>query len=108
MTLRDALHTLTEHEYVTTRRGPRGGTFVTYRPGIDAEAPPFQPGTPAPDLDEVLMFHGIVEPGVAEVAARHHLAPTERAWLHQRLRDTTAAASPVERQGRRGHRLVGV
>lgn len=98
MTLRHALHTLTERGYVTARRGPRGGTFVTYQPDAHATAPPRHHGTPAPDLDDVLTLHGIVEPGVAEVAARHHLDPAERAWLHQRLRDTTAATSPVEHQ----------
>jgi GntR family transcriptional repressor for pyruvate dehydrogenase complex len=64
-TLREALAALREAGLVQTRRGRVGGTFVVYD-GVAA-----LPGRPVglPDVDDVLSFRSVVEPGAAELAA---------------------------------------
>ncbi|CAN5903291.1 hypothetical protein BH23ACT10_BH23ACT10_12200 [soil metagenome] len=97
-TLRDALHTLTDLGHVTARRGPHGGTFVTYRPDVHAPVWSGHNGRQPVDLDDALAFQSVVEPGVAELAARRPPDPADRPRLQQRLHDTTAATSSTAYQ----------
>ena len=64
-TLREALAALRDAGLVQTRRGRVGGTFVVYD-GVAA-----LPGRSAhlPDVEDVLGFRSVVEPGAAELAA---------------------------------------
>ncbi len=64
-TLREALAALRDAGLVETRRGRVGGTFVVY----DGSAA--LPGRSAdlPDIEDVLAFRSVVEPGAAELAA---------------------------------------
>jgi len=64
-TLREALAALRDAGLVETRRGRVGGTFVVYDgvatlPGRSADLP---------DVEDVLAFRSVVEPGAAELAA---------------------------------------
>lgn len=64
-TLREALAALRDAGLVQTRRGRVGGTFVVY----DGSAT--LPGRSAglPDIEDVLAFRSVVEPGAAGLAA---------------------------------------
>lgn len=86
VTLREAIRALRQAGYVQSRRGRRGGTFVTYRPEHlrppDARQLAVALGA---DLPDVLAFRSVLEPGAAALAAARGLDDDERAYLSQRL-----------------------
>ncbi|GAA2801225.1 FadR/GntR family transcriptional regulator [Kribbella solani] len=93
VTLREAIHALTEAGYVESRRGRYGGTFV------NAELPK-PPRTPAKriardladGLEDALTLRNVLETGAAEAAAARELTTAERDHLRRCL-DENAAAS---------------
>ncbi|MFF1818399.1 FadR/GntR family transcriptional regulator [Kribbella sp. NPDC058245] len=92
VTLREAIHALTEAGYVESRRGRYGGTFVN-------EQLPKPRRTPAKriarelgeGLDDALVLRIALETGAAEVAANRTLTAAEEGHLRQCLADSKAA-----------------
>lgn len=106
VTLREAIGALREAHLIATRRGRGGGSVVVYegvervitRPddGSDAEAP-LPRGA---DLDALLDYQRILEPGAAALAASRALTAAQREALRQ-------AASAVSRTSEPGwHRVA--
>ncbi|HZX01623.1 FadR/GntR family transcriptional regulator [Kribbella sp.] len=93
VTLREAIHALTEAGYVESRRGRYGGTFVN-------EELPKPRRTPAKrlarelaaGLDDALTLRVVLETGAAEAAADRDLGPAERDHLQRCLAETDAAS----------------
>src|SRR5215472_661714 len=70
LTLRDAIHELTEAGYVSSRRGRAGGTFVTYhRPSPSSAELRRLARQDADKLSDALIFRLAVEAGAAEALA---------------------------------------
>jgi DNA-binding FadR family transcriptional regulator len=92
VTLREAIHALTEAGYVESRRGRYGGTFVN-------EQLPKSRRTPAKrlardlgaGLDDALVLRVVLETGAADAAASRALSAAEREHLHRCLNETSAA-----------------
>lgn len=92
VTLREALHALTDAGYVASRRGRYGGTFVN-------EQLPKSRRTSAKRLardlgagmDDALVLRSVLEAGAAEAAASRVLSDTEREHLLRCLDETAAA-----------------
>ncbi len=92
VTLREAIHALTEAGYVESRRGRYGGTFVN-------EVLPKPRRTPAKrlarelgdGLDDALVLRAALETGAAEAAAARSLSDAEQDHLRRCLAETSAA-----------------
>ncbi|TDW79710.1 GntR family transcriptional regulator [Kribbella pratensis] len=92
VTLREAIHALTEAGYVESRRGRYGGTFVN-------EQLPKPRRTPAKrlardlagGLDDALTLRFVLETGAAEAAASRTLTTAERDHLERCLAETSTA-----------------
>ena len=85
VTLREALHALSDAGYVESRRGRYGGTFVRETlptPVVDEQRP---------DLEDTLSLRHVLETGAAELAARTLRGPG-RAHLTATLEDAAAAS----------------
>jgi DNA-binding FadR family transcriptional regulator len=93
VTLREAIHALTEAGYVESRRGRYGGTFVN-------EQLPKPRRTPAKKLarelgnglEDALVLRSALETGAAEAAASRSLSSAEREHLERCLAETSAAS----------------
>ncbi|CAG7611395.1 FadR/GntR family transcriptional regulator [Leucobacter soli] len=90
-TVREALSTLAEAGYVSTRRGRSGGTFVA------SELPQAAPGAPssapltARELDDISTLRRVLEVGAVREAAGQDLTAGERAGLVTALHECAAA-----------------
>jgi DNA-binding FadR family transcriptional regulator len=92
VTLREAIHALTEAGYVESRRGRYGGTFVN-------EQLPKPRRTPAKKLarelgnglEDALVLRAALETGAAEAAAARSLSEAEQEHLRRCLAETSAA-----------------
>jgi DNA-binding FadR family transcriptional regulator len=92
VTLREAIHALTEAGYVESRRGRYGGTFVN-------EQLPKPRRTPAKQLarelgnglEDALVLRSALEAGAAEAAASRSLSEAEQEHLRRCLAETSAA-----------------
>jgi DNA-binding FadR family transcriptional regulator len=92
VTLREAIHALTEAGYVESRRGRYGGTFVN-------EHLPKPRRTPAKQLarelgnglEDALVLRSALEAGAAEAAASRSLSEAEQEHLRRCLAETSAA-----------------
>ena len=85
-TLRDALAELQAAGYLQSRRGRYGGTFVApVLPSVQKR----DGGTG--DVEDVLLFRGIVEPAAARLAAQATLAPAARSHLLAALTEVDEA-----------------
>lgn len=94
VTVREAIRSLQQAEYLESRRGRFGGTFVVYQPGSrDSGRRPLDSRL-ASSLDDVLAFRRVVETGAVELAAGRQLTDHQRANLLERLREATQA--PLE------------
>lgn len=100
VTLREALRALTEAGFVESRRGRRGGTFITYRPEEHSSETPRASGDVGETLEDTLMLRRALEPGVAELAAEQPLGDAVRASLAARLSEVPADGP------REAHRLA--
>jgi len=71
LTLREAIHELTEAGYVCSKRGRFGGTFVTYQtPALDSSELRRLARQNADRLTDALVARQAIESGAAEVLAR--------------------------------------
>jgi GntR family transcriptional repressor for pyruvate dehydrogenase complex len=89
-TVREAISALRAAGMVSTTRGRGGGTLVepgAPRAGAKASAAP-------QDLEDLLVFRRIVEPGACETAAGKHLTRAHRDLLRSALEDSAAADEP--------------
>lgn len=100
VTLREALRALIDAGYVESRRGRRGGTFVTYRPDEHSSETPRASGDVGDALEDTLTLRRALEPGAAELAAEQPLGDAARALLAARLDGVPADGS------REAHRLA--
>jgi DNA-binding FadR family transcriptional regulator len=94
--LREAIRSLQEADYVESRHGRYGGTFVTYRvpePGPDdlRLAAEHMGG----HLEDALVYRHVLETGAAEQAARAELSADQREYLSRRMVEVETA-SPME------------
>ena len=92
VTLREAIHALTEAGYVESRRGRYGGTFVNEQlPKPRRTSAKRLARDLAAGLDDALTLRQALETGAAEAAATRDLAEAERDHLQRCLADTNAA-----------------
>ncbi|SDH18029.1 DNA-binding transcriptional regulator, FadR family [Lentzea fradiae] len=97
VTVREAIRSLQENNYVESRRGRYGGTFVT------GEVQKAVSGKDFGDVHDVLTLRKVLETGAAETAAGRSLGPAERRGLRARLEE--ASASPLAQYRRKDSRL---
>ena len=92
VTLREAIHALTEAGYVESRRGRYGGTFVNeHLPRPRRTTTKRLARDLAAGLDDALTLRQALETGAAEAAATRDLTEPERDHLQRCLADTNAA-----------------
>ena len=92
VTLREAIHALTEAGYVESRRGRYGGTFVNeHLPKPRRTTTKRLARDLAAGLDDALTLRQALETGAAEAAATRDLTEAERDHLQRCLADTNAA-----------------
>ncbi|MFD3400915.1 FadR/GntR family transcriptional regulator [Kribbella sp. NPDC058693] len=92
VTLREAIHALTEAGYVESRRGRYGGTFVNEQlPKPRRTTAKRLARDLADGLDDALTLRSVLETGAAEAAATRELSDVEREHLERCLADTSAA-----------------
>jgi GntR family transcriptional repressor for pyruvate dehydrogenase complex len=96
-TLREALAALREAGLVETRRGRVGGTFVVY----DGRATLPGERRSLPDIEDVLSFRSVVEPGAAELAAARVAAEGGSGDLTRQLRPLVEAVAQAPDDARR-------
>ncbi|WP_286956421.1 MULTISPECIES: FadR/GntR family transcriptional regulator [Arsenicicoccus] len=92
VTLREAIATLRDLGMVETRRGRAGGSFVTYDWAAREAETGDAAATTEAELEDVLGFRRVVEPGTAYLAASRALPATDRGWLKECLRDVSDAS----------------
>ena len=98
-TLREALEALRQADYVETKRGRGGGTFVTYA-GPPSRADAAQLARAMGErLGDALDFRRVVEPGAAALAASRDISAADRHALLLALETCVHAASDRERRG---------
>jgi GntR family L-lactate dehydrogenase operon transcriptional regulator len=90
VTLREAIHALSDAGYVESRRGRYGGTFVNEtlpspEHAVDAGK------VDAASLEDALTLRHVLETGAAEMAAARPLTPADRAHLTSTLAEAAAA-----------------
>jgi DNA-binding FadR family transcriptional regulator len=101
VTVREAIRTLQENNYVESRRGRYGGTFVNH------EIPKSAPGKEFGDIHDVLTLRKVLETGAAEAAAGRSLGPSERRGLRSRLEEaSTASLAEYRRKDSRLHLAI--
>ncbi|MFK4088645.1 FadR/GntR family transcriptional regulator [Kribbella sp. NPDC020789] len=92
VTLREAIHALTEAGYVESRRGRYGGTFVNEQLPKARRTPAKRIARELGDgLDDALVLRDALECGAAEAAAARTLTEAEEEHLRRCLADTAAA-----------------
>ncbi len=93
VTLREAIHALTEAGYVESRRGRYGGTFVNARLPKPRRTPVKRLARElGKGLDDALVLRSALEAGAAEAAASRSLSSAERDHLRRCLAETSAAS----------------
>ncbi|MFB6725663.1 FadR/GntR family transcriptional regulator [Kribbella sp. NPDC056345] len=92
VTLREAIHALTEAGYVESRRGRYGGTFVNAQLPKPRRTQALRIARELGDgLDDALILRDALETGAAEAAAVRVLTEAEEDHLRKCLADTAAA-----------------
>ena len=95
-TVRDAIRSLQEAGYVTSRHGRYGGTFVAYQiPEPDPDDLRRAAAGISDRLDDAITYRHVLEAGAAERAALTGLSDRRRDYLTRRLREV-AGAPPAE------------
>jgi GntR family transcriptional regulator, transcriptional repressor for pyruvate dehydrogenase complex len=95
-TVRDAIRSLQEAGYVTSRHGRYGGTFVAYQiPEPDPDDLRRAAAGISDRLDDAFTYRHVLEAGAAERAALTGLSDRRRDYLTRRLREV-ASAPPAE------------
>jgi GntR family L-lactate dehydrogenase operon transcriptional regulator len=93
-TLREALAELQKAGYVEVHRGRYGGTYIAQNrpPGPEAH-----PNISAEEVEDVLVFRGVLEPAAASLAARARLSPSQRRHLLDTLAEVAGAPADAYR-----------
>ncbi len=93
-TLREALAELQKAGYVEVQRGRYGGTYVSRsRPPEPGQLP-----DPGPEeVEDVLIFRGVLEPAAASLAAKARLSPSQRRHLLDTLAEVAGAPADAYR-----------
>ncbi|GAB2684034.1 FadR/GntR family transcriptional regulator [Kribbella swartbergensis] len=92
VTLREAIHALTEAGYVESRRGRYGGTFVNEQLPKPRRTPAKRLVRELSDgLDDALVLRAALETGAAEAAAARSLSEAEQEHLRRCLAETSTA-----------------
>jgi DNA-binding FadR family transcriptional regulator len=92
VTLREAIHALTEAGYVESRRGRYGGTFVNAQLPKPRRTPAKRLARELGDgLEDALVLRSALETGAAEAAACRALSDAEQEHLRRCLTETSAA-----------------
>ncbi|MEU0878417.1 GntR family transcriptional regulator [Lentzea sp. NPDC005914] len=101
VTVREAIRSLQENNYVESRRGRYGGTFV------NDVIPKSAPGKEFGDIHDALTLRKVLETGAAETAAGRSLGPAERRGLRARLEEaSTASLGEYRRKDSRLHLAI--
>ena len=101
VTVREAIRSLQENNYVESRRGRYGGTFV------NEVIPKSAPGKEFGDIHDALTLRIVLETGAAEAAAGRSLGPAERRGLRARLEEaSTASLAEYRRKDSRLHLAI--
>ncbi|NYE96291.1 DNA-binding FadR family transcriptional regulator [Psychromicrobium silvestre] len=87
-TLREALKALVEAGYIESQRGRYGGNFVSSSTPLHASG---KVPLSATEVEDVLLYRGVVEPAAAELAAKATLSPQLRQELIACLHATSEA-----------------
>ncbi len=108
VTLREAIHALTEAGYVESRRGRYGGTFVNEQLPKPRRTPAKRLARELGDgLEDALVLRAALETGAAEAAAARSLSEAEREHLRRCLAETsTAKLSDYRRLDSRLHLAI--
>lgn len=94
-TLREAISALRAAGYVTTTRGRGGGTIVSPdAPHATVEASELT--NLRAEVDDVVVFRSVIEPGSAALAASTDLSEASKDLLRSALADVEAAQDPDE------------
>jgi DNA-binding FadR family transcriptional regulator len=92
VTLREAIHALTEAGYVESRRGRYGGTFVNERLPKPRRTPAKRLARELGNgLEDALVLREALETGAAAAAAARSLSEAEQTHLRRCLAETSAA-----------------
>jgi DNA-binding FadR family transcriptional regulator len=92
VTLREAIHALTEAGYVESRRGRYGGTFVNAQLPKPRRTPAKRIARELVDgLEDALVLRAALETGAAEAAAARELSEAEQDHLRRCLAETSSA-----------------
>ena len=92
VTLRVAIHVLTEAGYVESRRGRYGGTFVNAQLPKPRRTPAKRLARELGNgLEDALVLRSALETGAAEAAASRSLSSAEQEHLRRCLAETSAA-----------------
>lgn len=104
-TVRDAIRELAQADYLVSRRGRYGGTFVADTlPMVTASAVPMT----AAEIEDVLGLRDILELGAVRAVAGRSLTAVERDLLWTRMTETAAASvSDYRRMDSRLHLTIG-
>jgi GntR family transcriptional repressor for pyruvate dehydrogenase complex len=97
-TLREAMAALRAADFVTTRRGRGGGSYVCYRPRKPSSRGARALVARSDQLRDTLVFRRVVEPGACRVAAERELTPEQRDLLATAHDEVAGATDPA------GHR----
>lgn len=94
-TLREAMSALRTAGLISTTRGRGGGTIVE---ASSSESLPGRGGSAnrLAELEDIVIFRSVIEPGAAYRAAQSELTADQRAFLQECLRELSSAESPVE------------
>lgn len=97
-TLREAISALRAAGFVETIRGRGGGTIVC------SVTPPLDPHrgestSRRAEIDDVVIFRSVIEPGAAALAAATDLSPEQQSLLREALADIASASNPDEYRG---------
>ncbi|MEA5454747.1 FCD domain-containing protein [Sinomonas sp. JGH33] len=94
-TLREAISALRAAGFVSTTRGRGGGTIVEQLAGEwPGEAHPSHDRQA--EIEDIVVFRSVIEPGAAYRAAKTALGPEQRALLTECLADLGKANSPAD------------
>jgi len=106
-TVREAISTLSEAGYLSSRRGRYGGTFVAETLPNATIAARAQPLLTTSELDDIATLRRVLEVGAAREAAARNLSATERSSLVSALSDCDAAGGDdYRRRDSRFHLVI--
>ncbi|WP_053386504.1 FadR/GntR family transcriptional regulator [Leucobacter japonicus] len=97
-TVREALATLAEADYVVSRRGRYGGTFVVDSLPRESALGALQGGFGPAEVEDVTTLRRVLEVGAAREAAARDLTADERASLTRALEDCSGSAQADHRR----------